>query len=125
MFCSQLSVPRLYSHKVNTPLCMYCSVQDLFNSEQQSAPRTVRSVSGDSVESEGSEDERLPALMERTSLVKQEEKWDCESILRYKVHHTHSKNTAFCNTSHMHVLIFTVALQSHHVSSVIIIIIVN
>ncbi len=80
-------------HKVNTLTCMYCSVQDLFNSEQQSVPRTVRSVSGDSVEcveSEGSEDERLPALMERTSLVKQEDKWDCESILRYKVHPSHT-----------------------------------
>lgn len=69
-----------------------CSVQELFNSEQ-GVPQYVRSVlvGRDGVESEGSdsvtsEDDRPPVPIDISNLRKQEEKWDCESILRLVFH---------------------------------------
>ena len=68
---------------------LFCSVQELLESERgvhhtQPAMRSEQPTdSGDSdnVESEG--EEELPVLMEVAQ--KQEDKWDCESILRYSI----------------------------------------
>ncbi len=69
---------------------LFFSVQELLESERGDHPtlpivrrdEPTDSRDSDTVESDGSEgEEELPVLMEVTQ--KQEDKWDCESILRY------------------------------------------
>ncbi len=72
---------------------LFCSVQELLESERgvhhpqpavRSSKQPTDSGDSDNVESDGSEgEEELPVLMEVAQ--KQEDKWDCESILRYSI----------------------------------------